>query len=228
MTPETSEVHFQPDLPADVVDSALASYLHNSSTPIEHQQMIQQKQYVEEHGVAKLTTTETEDTVDIEFTVGGEAYHESIPKRPGEVTAGFGSEDRFPVYDPTLIAICLDTGFPWADEVFVAYYDGTPGEEANERFDQKGGLFSRYIPPRGVYDEKQETHEDMLNTYHTSTLDMVTKMYSPPNPWTYAATAVPYENTELAHEVLQRSKWWGRDEYASLSVTYPDCLPDDA
>lgn len=223
MSSQRDTVTLDDSVDDDLIDRALDSFYFTTES-LEEKFRIKQRQYAAEHGEATIESELTSDTLVVTLSVGGESYPVEIPRTIDTTPVRRNAQEETTAEDLTLVAVSLMEGFPWTDECFLAMYTGKLVEPTSDYWDKHEPLFQSYHPPRGVYGKSQSKEQDeFLALPHLLNLDMATRHHSPPNPWTYAATAVVYEDTPLARVVLSRSEHW-ENESIETTVTYPERL----
>lgn len=182
---------FPQELPQGLIDKALEHYSTSESASNAEKREINKFQYVQKNGETKLETEHTESAITVHLTINSKTYTTEIAttlSEPIEI-------DEMSFTDTKLLAVCLQEGFPWAKESYVAYYSATVENIEETRLDPP--IFIELCtPPR----EPEYTAEIMENPQYFE-LDKLLPMMKP-NPWEFGSITVVYEDTDLAEKFL--------------------------
>ena len=223
MSVETRESVLSPTVDSELIDRALDAYCSGAAS-LDEQLAIRQRQYANEHGETVLRVSESGEKLDVTLEIEGDSNSVTIQKTHSSHPVLLNAQDRGTAHDLELLGAALQGGFPWAEECLVATYSGEIEPTGNEYYDSEDILFTTYTPPRGIVEERDaDEMADFVSHAHATSLDTATRTHLPPNPWTYASTAVIYENTSLAYDVLSSSPNWESGPF-DVAVTYPDRL----
>jgi hypothetical protein len=182
---------FPQTLPQELINEALKQYVSSESASNAEKRQVSKFNYVQKHGATELHMENIETAIMIHLTIESETYTTKIPttlEEPVEI-------DELSFKETDLVAICLQEGFPWAEESYVAYYTATVENVEDSRVEPPI-LLEFCTPPR----EPEYTAAVMEDPIYFELKKLLPTMS--PNPWEFGSITVVYENTELAEDFL--------------------------
>ena len=191
------ETAYDANIPDDIVEAALTEYRYSPHASSHEKQAIRRYNHASEHGPVSVATEVTEESVVVTLTVDGHSYTSEfdrcIPEYEDEVAGNATTYD-----DLRLVAIALKNDYPWADEAFEAVYwaDTVHDTELDEDWVvESEWALTMYDAPRGTHEGEEPAPPIVVRVEQlTSTRE--------PNPWEYASLTVPYEDADLARDLL--------------------------
>lgn len=216
-------------LPDDLVDKAIRSYRFETSADVGEKLLIHQWRHLQESGDFSVSVSQSEEYVHCSLETEDDNYQRKVPKLYTDFDA-----EIYPIGDVNfekaeLMSVSAVGGFPWTEEVFSAFYWGTINTDSIEDEDEwfeDVRVLQQYFPPRSVTSEPPECtikSEHELGSTEFMTVDIRNATHcKTPNPWSYAAFAVLYENPEPANQLLSHDQV--RGDPSDYQLTPPKSL----